>query len=79
MMGLLSGSRESLVKGKSRRTSNASGNAPSESDVDGNPNDTSTLDKEEGNVIMSIIAQRERRSCGSLRDFADEQSGPVWT
>ena len=56
-MGLLSGSMESLtLKGKSRRESDAStgGNKAPE----GNPDDTSTLDKEEGNVLMTIISQR---------------------
>ncbi|EIW67303.1 hypothetical protein TREMEDRAFT_40458 [Tremella mesenterica DSM 1558] len=55
-MGLLSGSMESLsIKGKSRRDSDASGS--SRNPPDGNPDDTSTLDKEEGNVLMSIISQ----------------------
>lgn len=53
-MGLLSGSMETLARGKSRTKSDAS----AESAGDGNPNDTSTLDKEEGNVLMSLIQQR---------------------
>lgn len=40
---------------KGRRSSNASSTA--EDAVEGNANDTSQLDKEEGNVLMSIISQ----------------------
>lgn len=54
-MGLLSGSMETLARGKSRTKSDAT--APSEQ-AGGNPDDTSTLDKEEGNILMSIIQQR---------------------
>jgi hypothetical protein len=51
-MGLLSGSMDTI----SRRKSNAS---TSEDGPEGNPNDTSQLDKDEGNILMAIIAQRE--------------------
>jgi hypothetical protein len=52
-MGLLHGIDTLSLKG--RRSSNASADdrAP-----DGNPNDTSTLDKEEGNILMALISQR---------------------
>ena len=43
---------DTLSRNKSRSKSDASEQAG-----DGNPNDTSTLDKEEGNVLMSIIQQ----------------------
>ena len=42
---------------KGRRSSNASQGAPGE-EPEGNANDTSQLDKEEGNVLMTIIGQR---------------------
>jgi hypothetical protein len=54
-MGLLSGSIDSLARNKSRSKSDVS---QADQGGDGNPNDTSTLDKEEGNVLMSIIQQR---------------------
>ena len=52
-MGLLHHGMDSLSL-KGRRSSNASAEdkAP-----DGNPNDTSTLDKEEGNVLMALVSQ----------------------
>ena len=61
-MGLLSGSMESLsLSNKSRRQSDASGTGGSTKGErpDGNENDMSELDKEEGNILMSIISQRE--------------------
>lgn len=58
-MGLLSTSMDSLSL-KGRRSSNASSLAPGQGDEpDGNTNDTSQLDKEEGNVLMTIIGQCE--------------------
>ncbi|OCF37855.1 oxysterol-binding protein family [Kwoniella heveanensis BCC8398] len=67
-MGLLSQGMDSLSmrSGKSRRTSNASalsqsspgGKDGGETQIDdGDPNDTSTLDKEEGNILMALISQ----------------------
>lgn len=61
MMGLLSGSMESLsLSNKSRRQSDASGTGGSTKGErpDGNENDMSELDKEEGNILMSLISQR---------------------
>jgi hypothetical protein len=56
-MGLLSGGMDSLsLSGKSRRQSDASGRGER---PEGNENDTSELDKEEGNILGSIISQRE--------------------
>ena len=57
-MGLLSGGMESLsLSGKAgRRSSDASGRGER---PDGNENDTSELDKEEGNILGSIISQCE--------------------
>ena len=52
-MGLLSTSMDSLSL-KPRRSSNASNDGEI---VDGNENDTSTLDKDEGNVLMALIQQ----------------------
>ncbi|WWC63210.1 uncharacterized protein I303_105810 [Kwoniella dejecticola CBS 10117] len=65
-MGLLSQGIDSLSlkSGKSRRASSASAlstNSNSNSNEtqidDGDPNDTSTLDKEEGNILMALISQ----------------------
>ncbi|WVR07464.1 hypothetical protein IAU60_004506 [Kwoniella sp. DSM 27419] len=68
-MGLLSQGMDSLSirSGKGRRTSDASsmhgspgGAAGGEKETQiegGDPNDTSTLDKEEGNVLMALISQ----------------------
>ncbi|WWC90766.1 uncharacterized protein L201_005703 [Kwoniella dendrophila CBS 6074] len=64
-MGLLSQGIDSLSlkTSKSRRASSAStlsqhGNNKDETQIDdGDPNDTSTLDKEEGNVLMALISQ----------------------
>ncbi|WVQ68118.1 uncharacterized protein L199_006324 [Kwoniella botswanensis] len=70
-MGLLSQGIDSLSlkSSKSRRASSASalstgsqGGGPKEKDGetqidDGDPDDTSTLDKEEGNVLMALISQ----------------------
>ncbi|TYJ51801.1 hypothetical protein B9479_007617 [Cryptococcus floricola] len=67
-MGLLSGMDSLSIRGGSkgsRRTSNASAGSPaaragndSETQIDdGDPNDTSTLDQEEGNILMSLISQ----------------------
>jgi hypothetical protein len=53
---------ESLTRSKSRSKSDASQHGGPDGPggaADGNPNDTSTLDKEEGNILMSLIAQRE--------------------
>jgi hypothetical protein len=57
-MGLLSGGMESLsLSGRAnRRSSDASGRGER---PEGNENDTSELDKEEGNILGSIISQRE--------------------
>lgn len=55
-MGLLSGSMESLSL-KGRRSSNASNTGEQDPLSEGNANDTSQLDKEEGNVLMAIISQ----------------------
>lgn len=65
-MGLLSGSMESLSL-KGRRSSNAS-QGPSGEEPEGNANDTSQLDKEEGNVLMTIIGQCERLVHLCIRD-----------
>ncbi|WVW85678.1 hypothetical protein I302_107716 [Kwoniella bestiolae CBS 10118] len=67
-MGLLSQGIDSLSlkSSKSRRASSASalstgsqsGGKEGETQIDdGDPNDTSTLDKEEGNVLMALISQ----------------------
>lgn len=60
-MGLLSGSMDSLsLSGKSRRQSDASGTGgPKGERPEGNADDTSELDKEEGNILGTIISQRE--------------------
>lgn len=55
-MGLLHHGMETLSL-KGRRGSNASNGG--EDPGEGNANDTSQLDKEEGNVLMSIISQCE--------------------
>jgi hypothetical protein len=57
-MGLLSGGMESLsLSGRAgRRSSDASGRGER---PEGNENDTSELDKEEGNILGSIISQCE--------------------
>jgi hypothetical protein len=57
-MGLLSGSMDSLsLSGRQgRRSSDASGRGER---PEGNENDTSELDKEEGNILGSIISQCE--------------------
>jgi hypothetical protein len=56
-MGLLHGHGLDALSLKGRRGSNASSTAGGEDVGDGNANDTSQLDKEEGNVLMSIISQ----------------------
>lgn len=56
-MGLLHGHGLDALSLKGRRGSNASSTAGGEDVGDGNSNDTSQLDKEEGNVLMSIISQ----------------------
>lgn len=58
-MGLLSHSMDALSLGtKSRRSSSAA--AQSGDDIpDGRDADTQALDKDEGNILMSIIAQCE--------------------
>ena len=65
-MGLLSGSMDSLsAKAKGRKGSDASLMQPNQAGgggggaEGGNAYDTSTLDKEEGNILMSIISQCE--------------------
>jgi hypothetical protein len=57
-MGLLSAVSGGRDLTKSRRSSNASG-AGGEEGGENNPNDTSQLDKDEGNLLLAIIAQRE--------------------
>ncbi|KAK4689514.1 hypothetical protein P7C73_g599, partial [Tremellales sp. Uapishka_1] len=54
-MGLLSHSMDTLSLTKSRRTSVASAHDGEVGDA--NPNDTSELDKDEGNILMALIAQ----------------------
>ena len=44
---------------KGRRSSNASQGPGAGEEPEGNANDTSQLDKEEGNVLMTIIGQCE--------------------
>jgi len=65
-MGLLSGmsgSMDSLAKGHGRRKSDASGLSATgpavEKGAEGNAYATTNLDKEQGNVLMSIIPQCE--------------------
>ncbi|RSH88673.1 hypothetical protein EHS25_002900 [Saitozyma podzolica] len=55
-MGLLSAVSGGRDLTKSRRSSNASG-AGGEEGGENNPNDTSQLDKDEGNLLLAIIAQ----------------------
>ncbi|GFZ49468.1 Oxysterol-binding protein homolog 6 [Saitozyma sp. JCM 24511] len=55
-MGLLSAVSGGRDLTKSRRSSNASG-AGGEEGGENNPNDTSQLDKDEGNILLAIIAQ----------------------
>ena len=73
-MGLLSGmsgSMESLARSKSRSKSDAglsvdTTNSTGGGDKDGNPNDSMALDKEEGNILMSLIAQRRCSTAAGL-------------
>lgn len=48
---------------KGRRSSNASQGPGAGEEPEGNANDTSQLDKEEGNVLMTIIGQCAYPSC----------------
>ena len=62
-MGILSGSSTSLNRAKSRSKSDAgldnASMAPSESGSMGDSGpDTTSLDKDQGNVLMAIIQQR---------------------
>jgi len=51
---------EHLSKGpRSRGKSDASANTVGAPGAEGNAYDTTNLDKEQGNVLMSIISQRE--------------------
>lgn len=54
---------DSLAKGHGRRKSDASGLSATgpagEKGAEGNAYDTTNLDKEQGNVLMSIISQCE--------------------
>lgn len=65
-MGLLSGSMESLSRSKPRSRSDASNKSGSghvsDREGDGDEKNSTDLDKEQGNVLMSIISQRESRS-----------------
>ncbi|ORY35465.1 hypothetical protein BCR39DRAFT_509863 [Naematelia encephala] len=57
-MGLLSNTASSLSRSKSRSKSDASQHTvDSVATNDESANDTSTLDKEEGNILMSLISQ----------------------
>jgi hypothetical protein len=76
-MGLLSGGMESLsLSGKAgRRSSDASGRGER---PDGNENDTSELDKEEGNILGSIISQCEFTMSIDHVQWLMGQYGPGW-
>jgi hypothetical protein len=76
-MGLLSGGMESLsLSGKSgRRSSDASGRGER---PEGNENDTSELDKEEGNILGSIISQCESRDTDTFVKRRLMQCSTAW-
>jgi len=59
-MGLLS-QMETALGSRSRRASQALSTPPKDvgKDVDEQDADTSTLDKDEGNILMALISQRE--------------------
>ena len=75
-MGLLG---DNLARGKSRTKAMRH---PAAESGDGNPNHTSTLDKEEGNVLMSLIAQRTSIHLfvsGSRLIKGNFSANPGWT
>lgn len=77
-MGLLSQKMDSLaIKGRTSRRSSVvspTGTPTRDGETqidDGDPNDTSTLDQEEGNILMSIISQC-RHSQLHIQWYADK-------
>ena len=54
------------LSGKSRRQSDASGMGGKGERPEGNADDTSELDKEEGNILGSIISQCESTLCSGV-------------
>lgn len=67
-MGLLN-HMESLTLGSKKDRRASTGDV-----ADGRDADTSTLDKEEGNILMSLISQRESPACRSAARRAHQHA-----